>query len=295
MHTSESGCVEVVQSPLQFVILVCRLYVLRLPWFQDGFTRQTQNLLKLLERAQAHGGSSAVQVMEALLWRGVLVVLCTPAVLTCPSGPACPVVQSPRALSLNGPNSSAEILCSTSRPNPTGLYLRGRFRGNRLVAYLDMNDGAVTRTSVNPEFGGRLAVVEQPADKGCSTVALRLSWLRVEDTDSYSCTWMYFDSVTSSPLEFRSKGSVIIVRERDPNKPCLDGFVMDLILIVLSLLAFVIAFFVFIGALVWKCTRRRRQFTPGRVNSRNRPRHPAPSAPPAPPEVSTAQSPAAHR
>ncbi|XP_067101703.1 uncharacterized protein [Osmerus mordax] len=228
--------------------------------------------------------------MEALLWRGVLVVLCTPAVLTCPGGPECPVVQSPGALSFNGPNSSAEILCSTSRPNPMGLYLRGRFRGNRLVAYLDMNDKAVIRTSVEAEFRGRLVVVEQPAVKRCCTVALRLSWLRVVDTDSYSCTWMYFDSDTSSPLEFRSKGSVIIVRERDPNKPCLDGFVMDLILIVLSLLAFVIAFFVFIGALVWKCTRKRRQFMPGRANRQNRPRHPHQHHQRCP-----QQSPAAHR
>lgn len=57
-------------------------------------------------------------------------------------------------------------------------------------------------------------------------------------------------SPSSLPLPFLSH-----FVERDPNKPCLDGFVMDLILIVLSLLAFVIAFFVFIGALVWKCTR----------------------------------------
>ena len=75
-----------------------------------------------------------------------------------------------------------------------------------------MDNGAVKRTTVEAEFRGRLAVVEQPADKHTCAVALRLSWLRVEDTDSYSCSWMYFDSSTSSPLELRSNGSVIIIR-----------------------------------------------------------------------------------
>ncbi|KAM9410883.1 uncharacterized protein ACWYII_025809 isoform 2-T2 [Salvelinus alpinus] len=137
--------------------------------------------------------------MDVLLWRCVLGLLCTPAVLTWT------VSQSPSAVSLMKVNSSAEILCSTSLPDPTGLYLMGRFHDNRDVLYLSIADRAV---------------------------------------------------------------------ERDPEKGCGGGqTIMELILIVLSWTAFIVILFLLIGALVWRCTRTKKHYTPARDNRRHHHHH----------------------
>ncbi|XP_055745495.1 uncharacterized protein LOC129828487 [Salvelinus fontinalis] len=208
--------------------------------------------------------------MDVLLWRCVLGLLCTPAVLTWT------VSQSPSAVSLMKVNSSAEILCSTSLPDPTGLYLMGRFHDNRDVLYLSIADRAVGKITIHNGFRGRVTV--QPDQdqevKRCCEFTLRLSQLGVEDTDSYYCSWRYYDTKRKVLVQRHSNGTIIIVRERDPEKGCGGSqTIMELILIVLSWTAFIVIFFLFIGALMWRCTRTKKHYTPARDNRRHHHHH----------------------
>ncbi|CAB1338169.1 unnamed protein product [Coregonus sp. 'balchen'] len=201
--------------------------------------------------------------MDALLWRCVLGLLCTPAVLTWT------VSQSPSAVSLMKVNFSAEIHCSTSLPDPTGLYLRGRFHGDRDVLYLSMADRAVSRITTHYGFKGRVTVVSDQDQevKRCCEFTLRLSQLGVDDTDSYYCSWRYYDSQRKVLVQLQSNGTIIMVRERDPEE-CFGGgqTIMELILIVLSGTTFIVILILFIGAWMWRCTRH---YTPARVNRRH--------------------------
>lgn len=124
------------------------------------------------------------------------------------------VSQSPSAVALMKVNSSAEILCSTSLPDPTGLYLRGRFHNNRDVLYLSIADRAVGRTTIHNGFRGRVTVVSDQDQevKRCCDFTLRLSQLGVEDTDSYYCSWRYYDTKGKVLVQRHSNGTIIIVR-----------------------------------------------------------------------------------
>lgn len=210
--------------------------------------------------------------MDVLLWIRLLPVLCT--ALPAAGAQVSTASQHPRILPATTVNSSAEILCSTSRPDPTGLYLRGRFHGDRTVAYLDIKGGVVRRVTVHQDFAGRVEVTGEPGRE----LALRLSWLGLEDTDSYLCSWEYFDIAHPSLAStLHGHATLIVVRERDPESACSRGLTgyIDLILIVSCVSFFIIILSVFIVMLVRRCKKKRkRQYTPGRAgaHSRDRPR-----------------------
>ncbi|KAL0984060.1 hypothetical protein UPYG_G00136560 [Umbra pygmaea] len=200
--------------------------------------------------------------MYTLLWRCMLGLLCTPAVLTWTAS------QNPIGLPRMRVNSSADIHCSTSLPNPSGLYLKGRFHGNREVLYLSMNDGAIQKVTTNTRFTDRVTVVKiQGVDLGYE-LTLRLSQLKVEDTDCYFCSWRYYDTNAKKLVVLPSNGTIIMIREEDPG--C-DGTQakIELLLIVFSGTIFLFILLFTIKALV-QCTRSKRPSPPARTTSLKR-------------------------
>ncbi|XP_071397617.1 uncharacterized protein [Centroberyx affinis] len=207
--------------------------------------------------------------MRGHWWSCLLALLCMPAgALLDPWT----VSQNPPAISLMRVNSSAEILCSTSLSDPMGLYLLGYFHGDRSVVYVSLVEGRVTKKTVHLGFADRVDVVPDPGTgPGCG-FTLRLSPLGPEDTDVYYCRWSYFNTHTSTEESLESNGTVVIVRERDPQEQC-NGHVMDLIVIVLSMTTFIIVLFVFTGAMILKCTRFKKHYRPARAVARSRHQH----------------------
>uniref|UniRef100_A0AAY3ZWV5 Immunoglobulin V-set domain-containing protein n=1 Tax=Denticeps clupeoides TaxID=299321 RepID=A0AAY3ZWV5_9TELE len=113
-------------------------------------------------------------------------------------------ILSPRAITLMHLNSSATILCSTTKQQPIGLYLKRRFSGDRDVLYLRVENGKAT---INREFTNRVLV-----QGDCCDYQLQLSSLKVEDTDSYYCKWILMDNDKGDVNYFPSHETVIVVR-----------------------------------------------------------------------------------
>lgn len=162
-------------------------------------------------------------------------------------------------------NSSADIKCSTSLTNPHALSFEGHFHGDMVVMYLSIDKGVVSTATSAKNFKGRISAVSDPeANHGCG-LTLQLSMLAMMDTDMYYCIWTYYNIKTSSLETKKSNGTIIIVRDRDPAEDC-HGY-MDLTLIVLSVAAIVVIFFIFMAALIWRCTRTKQHYKPAKARN----------------------------
>ncbi|XP_041818563.1 uncharacterized protein LOC121624761 [Chelmon rostratus] len=215
--------------------------------------------------------------MRAHWWSCVLGLLCMPAEVILNTST---VSQDPSAISLVRVNSSTEITCSTSFPDPMGFYLHRGFHENRDVVFLDLENGQVNKISTAAEFVGRVRIASNwQTGKGDGFnygFILQLSLLRSEDTDWYYCSWIYFKPETADLEKLSSIGTAIIVR--DYQEQC-KTHIGDLIFIALSVTAFTIVLFLFIGALIVRRRRFKKRFRPARpVNPRrpNRPQHVSP-------------------
>ncbi|XP_028815380.1 uncharacterized protein LOC114767801 isoform X2 [Denticeps clupeoides] len=165
------------------------------------------------------------------------------------------VSQSPRAITLMHLNSSATILCSTTKQQPIGLYLKRRFSGDRDVLYLRVENGKAT---INREFTNRVLV-----QGDCCDYQLQLSSLKVEDTDSYYCKWILMDNDKGDVNYFPSHETVIVVRERNPEEGCHQHQLYH-IFFILSLIVCTALLFVFIIMLIRRCTMRKQSYRPWR-------------------------------
>lgn len=202
------------------------------------------------------------------------------------------VSQIPSSVSYMAVNSSAEITCTTSLPNPMGLYLRRFFHSERDIVYLSLHKGKVTKNITAPNYGSRVHMgPDQPTEAEGSSFLLRLSLLQLDDTDLYYCSWSHFSKEKEKDETLASNGTVIIVTskrthtERDspsiqnekpwltvvtlsscafteagPWEPCKDQ-ILDLILISLSVTAFTLVLILSIGVLVVKCKRVSMKWT----------------------------------
>lgn len=183
------------------------------------------------------------------------------------------VSQDPVSISLMRINSTAEIKCSTSLSDPMGLYLHRSFHSKGDIVYLALDKGQVTKNTTTEEFTDRIHVAPDQQIREGYGFTMQLSLLGLEDTDLYYCSWSYFESETSSHKALPSAGTIIIVRETDPQEQCRDH-ILDLILIALSVTAFAAVLFLFIGVLIVRCKRFKKHFRPARGVKPPRPNRP---------------------
>lgn len=182
------------------------------------------------------------------------------------------VSQNPSAITITGVNSSVDITCSTTIENPIGLSLQRRFYSNFKttdVLYLAFTEGDMEKVTKAPEFEGRLQHRKSGEGWGFT---LTLSLLRLDDTDLYYCSWNHIDSQTYSSETYPSNGTIIIVRETYPDKQCKE-YVLDIILIALSVTAVPFVFILVIGALIFIHKRFKKKFRPARPD-RPQPNYP---------------------
>ncbi|XP_039991501.1 uncharacterized protein LOC120794467 [Xiphias gladius] len=198
-------------------------------------------------------------MMKAHWWSCVLGLLCMPAVVILNPWT---VSQNPLSISLMRVNSSAEITCSTSLSEPMGLYLNRRFHGEGDIVYLALQNRLVTKNTTSAKFIGRIHVT--PSYGPSYGFTLRLSLLALDDTDLYYCTWSHFKPQTATRETQSSNGTIIIVREKEPQEQCKDH-IEGLIMISFSVTAVVL--FLFTGALILILRRKRfkRHFRPARA------------------------------
>ncbi|XP_034564063.1 uncharacterized protein LOC117830175 [Notolabrus celidotus] len=216
--------------------------------------------------------------MRAQWWSCMLGLLCIPAGVILGTGT---VSQHPMSISFTRVNSSAEITCSTPTPGAIGFSLHRYFKGNKQIAYLNLENGVDTKRTIAPEFKSRLRVVPTPQIREGHGFSLQISLLGLEDTDMYYCSWSYLPSKTPEPPHQSGKGTIIIIRERDPGKQCKQP-ILDYIFIVLSVAAFAIMLSFVIGVAIVKCNRFKGEFRPDRHEATNRPTRP--DVPPQPVE-----------
>lgn len=170
-------------------------------------------------------------------------------------------------------NSSAQITCTTSMPGAMGFSLYRTFKGNKQIVYLNLRGGEVTKRTIVAEFSSRIQVVPIPQSKG-QGFTLQLSLLGLEDTDVYFCSWSYLAKYPARPQDHSGNGTIIIIRETDPNEMYCKSNVLDLIFVILSVAAFVVIMSFCIGALLARCNRFKGQFRPVREEMASRPTRP---------------------
>ncbi|KAM6899075.1 uncharacterized protein PEZ65_020955 [Lycodopsis pacificus] len=208
--------------------------------------------------------------MKAHWWSCVLGFLFMPSGVTLS---ASKVSQDPKSISLMKVNSSAEITCSTLRLDPMSLSLHRRFPDTKQIAYLALKNGQVSKTTQGAGFHGRIHAVPSQQTGDGHGFTVHLSLLGLEDTNLYYCSWEFFKKETATPETLSSvPGTVIIVRERDPQEEC-RGHILDRILFGLSVAAFCVVLFLCVAALIVRRKRFRRRFRPARPN---RPQHSCP-------------------
>ncbi|XP_026206531.1 uncharacterized protein LOC113155979 [Anabas testudineus] len=205
--------------------------------------------------------------MKGHWWSCVLGLLCMPAEVILDSQT---VFQSPSSTFQMKVNSSAEITCSTSLPDVLGLYLQRKFHRKSEIVYLSLHQGKVTKNTTAEEFIGRIQVTPNMQGKDGFKFTLRLSLLGLDDTDLYYCRWSHFNLKKESLI---STGTIVIVREYDPQEQC-KGQVLDHILITLTVVAFTVILFLFIGTLIFRYRRFKKHFTPARTVNLQRPARP---------------------
>lgn len=178
------------------------------------------------------------------------------------------VSQEPLSTSVVRINSSIEITCSTNLSHPMGVYLHRGFHSNRDVAYLELQNGQVT---IDTEFTGRIRIIQDEQITEGHGITLQLSLLGLTDTDLFYCSWIYFNSEKAMQETKSSTGTIIIIREGDPQESC-KGHTQDLIYIVLTVAALILI--LFIGALIVRCKRFKKNFRPARAVKPSRPARP---------------------
>ncbi|KAK9530710.1 hypothetical protein VZT92_012198 [Zoarces viviparus] len=208
--------------------------------------------------------------MKAHWWSCVLGLLCMPSGVTLS---ASKVSQDPTSISLTRVNSSAEITCSTLQSDPMSLSLHRRFPEKKQIAFLALKNGLVSKTTPSVGFHGRIHAAPSKRIGDGHGFTVQLSLLGLEDTNLYYCSWAFFKKETSSDETLYSPGTVIIVRERDPQEQC-RGHILDHILIGLSVAAFCVVLFLCVAALIVRRKRFRRQFRPARAAEPTRPNRP---------------------
>ncbi|CAK6982811.1 uncharacterized protein LOC128381577 [Scomber scombrus] len=206
--------------------------------------------------------------MRAHWWSCMLGLLCLPAEVTLNTWRAS---QNPSTISVVRVNSSVEITCSTTLPEPMGLYLETRFPNIGNIMFLSLQKGQITKNTTIEEFKDRIQVTRKKQPAGSPEFTMSLSLRGPEDTNLYFCRWTYFES--SKRGELSSNGTVIIVTEKDPQEHCRFHF-LDLTFITLSVTAFTIISCLAIGALILRCKRFKKDFQPMRVEIKPRPNRP---------------------
>ncbi|XP_070783736.1 uncharacterized protein [Enoplosus armatus] len=187
------------------------------------------------------------------------------------------VSQGPTSISLKRVNSSVEITCSTSLSDPMGFSLRRRFHGEGDVVFLALDNGQITKDTIATEFVGRIRIAPDQQTREGYGFTLQLSLLRLEDTDLYDCSWIRFQSEKAIRQTMSSTGTIIIVRDRDPQEQC-KHHVLDHIFIALSVTAFTVLL-LFIGALIVRRNRFKRHFRPAGAVKPPRPNRAQPVCP----------------
>ncbi|KAM9837137.1 uncharacterized protein ACBR49_017885 [Aulostomus maculatus] len=171
--------------------------------------------------------------MKAHWWSCVLGLFCMPAVVTLNTWP----VTSP--ISITRVNSSSEITCSTSLPDPLGVYLHRHFQGQRDAMFLSLEHGQVTKETIAAEFAGRIHLTPSQQTQRGYWFTWQLSSLRLEDTDLYYCEWTFFRLQAAKTESLVSNHTVIIVRERDPRDQC-GHQGLDIILVVVNVMVLIV-------------------------------------------------------
>ncbi|KAM4526292.1 uncharacterized protein V3H82_000706 [Fundulus diaphanus] len=221
--------------------------------------------------------------MKAKWWSCVLGLLCMPAGVILDPWTA---FQSPSSISNVRVNSSLEIRCTTTLESPVGLSLKRHFLKDEQILYLSFGNGDGFKDTKAEKFKNRTGITREQPNQGVKySFKLQLSLLGLEDTDLYYCRWTYFDEVTYRHIDLDSNGTVIIVREDGPVTECSNSTV-DLTLICLSIAACTTILLIFVGAVMVRCTRFKKRFTPGRPYA-----PPLPPRPPRPPRPSQPQHP----
>lgn len=118
------------------------------------------------------------------------------------------VSQRPLSISLTRVNSSTEIYCSTSLSNPVGMYVYRTYHINKIMAYLSLKNGRVTKLTT----AGQIDVTSDHQIREGLGFNVRLFQLGVSDTDLYYCSWSRFISETVTIETRCSNGTIIIVR-----------------------------------------------------------------------------------
>ncbi|XP_031147015.1 uncharacterized protein LOC116044117 isoform X1 [Sander lucioperca] len=213
--------------------------------------------------------------MKAHWWNCVLGLLCMPAnvMLSTWTG-ECVFSQDPSSISLMRVNSSAKITCSTSLPEPMGLYLQRAFHDKRDIVFLSLKNGLVTKNTTAAEFVGRINVAPDQQIREGYGFTLQLSLLGQEDTGLYYCSWLYFKSDMANSEKLPSNGTIIIVKEGDPQEQCRDH-IWALILIAFFVTAFTVLLFLLVRVIVRR-KRFKKNFRPARAVKPprvNRPHH----------------------
>ncbi|KAG5854234.1 hypothetical protein ANANG_G00035630 [Anguilla anguilla] len=197
--------------------------------------------------------------MEVLRWTCVLGLLFTLARAARAESPV--VFQSPKAISLMKVNSTAKIQCRTTLINPTGLYLKRRFSKELEVLYFSVG---TSKRTVNQEYKHRLSMIGE-----CCDYTLQLSLLGVKDSDGYYCIWSKLDEQSGGVKRYESTDTIIIIRERDPKEDCNRIHNLQQILFLLSVTAGAVVVCVFLGVLMWRCTRTKESYRPVVTNQRH--------------------------
>ncbi|KAI4787953.1 hypothetical protein KUCAC02_036157, partial [Chaenocephalus aceratus] len=100
-----------------------------------------------------------------------------------------------------------------------------------------------------------------------------IDMMQLQDTDLYFCTWSHVDK---GPIKLATNGTIIIVREEDPQELCGFGnHILNLVLIAFSVTAFTVIVLLFAGAMVLRHRCFKKGFTLGRAAE--------PPGPPRPP------------
>lgn len=99
------------------------------------------------------------------------------------------VFQGPSSFTWVKVNSSVEIRCSKSIDQLRGVSLRRGVKGMTELMYLDMEDGEIKGKTTKDTLKGRVELMPDKRNKDDYEFTWRLSWVRVEDTDWYYCSW----------------------------------------------------------------------------------------------------------
>ncbi|XP_073345862.1 uncharacterized protein [Pagrus major] len=206
--------------------------------------------------------------MKAHWWSCVLGLLCMPAEVILSTWT---VSQEPMSISQVRVNSSTKITCSTSLSETMGVYLHRGFHGKKDVVFLALDKGQVTQDTIAKNFEGRIHIAKEQQITEGHGFTWELSLLGLEDTDWYYCSWVYFNSVKGNQETRSSTGTIIIVRERDPQEQCR---IHTENLIFMSVTAFTAILILFIGAVIVRSKRFKKKFRPAREVRPSRPNRP---------------------